>query len=570
MANRDLPTVSRRQWVRAISAGGAAAAIGTASAAAFGQTAQRTSGADSADLGTRGYNIRDFGAKGDGKSLDTAAVQAAVDACAKDQGGTVVVPAGTFVIGTIALKSNVTLFVAAAGKLLGSQNGADYHAAKRVPTSGDSTLGDGNWALIYAVGATNVSVQGPGTIEGAWPLPTGLHGASRPYGLLFYRCTNVAILDIQLLRCPYHMVRAVQSACIVIDGVYIHNRVGPNNDGFHFISCEYVNMSNCNVQCQDDACALFGSCKFVTVTNCTFSTRWSVFRFGGGTAENIVVSNCVLSGVFGCPIKFHGGPGSTFQNMSFSNLIFQDVTGPIHVSISSPVGMTMPDGPPEPPPAQPAQPLRREGPAIVRNISFSNIHGNVLTSVRPKVDYFQGRGGHGEGESFSAIVLNCVGSAVMENISLNDVHLTFGGGGSREIGANRKVPQRAGEYFSLGAIPAYGVYARGVKGLTVQNVRLQVATKELRPAIILERVTDAALLGVSAEGNVDAESVLRFIDSKDVLVTASRVLTPAAVFLSVEGAENANIVIEGGELSKAVKPLSLASGAEEKAVRMRT
>src|SRR6516164_8488714 len=171
MANRDLPTVSRRQWVRAISAGGAAAAIGTASAAAFGQTAQRTSGADSADLGTRGYNIRDYGAKGDGKSLDTAAVQAAIDACAKDQGGTVVVPAGTFVIGTIELKSNVTLYVAAAGKLLGSQDGAHYHAATGVPTSGDSTLGDGNWSLIYAVGATNVTVQGPGTIEGAWPLP---------------------------------------------------------------------------------------------------------------------------------------------------------------------------------------------------------------------------------------------------------------------------------------------------------------------------------------------------------------------------------------------------------------
>jgi hypothetical protein len=231
--------------------------------------------------------------------------------------------------------------------------------------------------------------------------------------------------------------------------------------------------------------------------------------------------------------------------------------------------MTMPAEPPEPQPAQPAQPVRREGPAVVRNISFCNIHGNVLTAARPKVDYFQGRGGHGNGESFSAIVLNCVGSAVMENISLSDVHLTFGGGGSREMGANRKVPERAGEYFSLGAIPAYGFYARGVKGLTMQNVRLQVASNDLRPAIILERVTDAALLGVSAEGNVEAESVVRFVDSKDVLMTASRVLTPAAVFLDVEGAESANIVVEGGDLSKVAKPIAFAAGAEEKAVRLR-
>ena len=479
------------------------------------------------------------------------------------------VPAGVFVIGTIELKSNVTLHVAAAGKLLGSQDGAEYHAAAGIPTSGDSTLGDGNWGLIYAVGATKVTVEGPGTIEGAWPLPAGLHGASRPYGLLFHRCKDLVIRNIELLRCPYHMVRAIQSAFIVIDGVHIHNRVGPNNDGFHFISCEYVNISNCNVQCQDDTCALFGSCKFVTVTNCTFSTRWSVFRFGGGTAENIAVSNCVFSGVFGCPIKFHGGSGSTYQNMSFSNLIFQDVTGPIHVSVASPAGMTFPEGPPEPEPEQPAQPVRRQGPGIVRNISFSNIHGNVLSTWRPKVDWFQGRS-HGDGEAFSAIVLNCVGSAVMENISLSDVHLTFGGGGTAAMGANRNVPKRAGEYFSLGPIPAYGVYARGVKGLTLDNVRLQVATKELRPAIVFEGVTDASVSGVSAEGNVGAESLLRFTDSKDVLVTAARVLTPAAVFLSVEGTGNANIIIEGGDLSKAAKPLDFAAGAEEKAVRLRT
>ena len=280
-------------------------------------------------------------------------------------------PAGTFLIGTIELKSNVTLHVAAAGKLLGSQGGANYHAAAEIPTSGDSTLGDGNWGLIYAVGAANVAVEGPGTIEGAWPVPDGLHGSRRPYGLLFYRCKNVAVRNIDLLRCPYHMVRAIQSAYILIEGVHIHNRVGPNNDGFHFVSCEYVNISNCNVQCQDDACALFGSCKFVTVTNCTFSTRWSVFRFGGGVAENIAVSNCVFSGVFGCPIKFHGGPGSLFQNMSFSNLIFQDVTGPIHVSISSPAGLTAARSPEPAPRSPPSRSAARGRPssAVFRSIT---------------------------------------------------------------------------------------------------------------------------------------------------------------------------------------------------------
>src|SRR5215469_9054368 len=87
-------------------------------------------------LGTREYNVRDFGAKGDGKNLDTEAVQAAIDACNKDQGGTVLVPAGEIVIGTIEMKSNVTLLVAALGNLLGSADGKQFHAADAIPLTG--------------------------------------------------------------------------------------------------------------------------------------------------------------------------------------------------------------------------------------------------------------------------------------------------------------------------------------------------------------------------------------------------------------------------------------------------
>src|SRR5579872_3252275 len=117
-------------------------------------------------LGVRTYNIRDFGARGDGSTLDTPAVQAAIDACHKDQGGTVLVPAGVFVIDTVEMKSNVTLHVAAAGKLLGSADGKQYHAADAIPLQGDSTLGDGNVGLIFAVKAENIAFEGPGTIDG--------------------------------------------------------------------------------------------------------------------------------------------------------------------------------------------------------------------------------------------------------------------------------------------------------------------------------------------------------------------------------------------------------------------
>src|SRR5581483_6618891 len=106
------------------------------------------------DAGARVYNVRDFGAKGDGQTLDTAAVQAAVDACTRDRGGTVLIPAGDFVIGTLELKSNVTLHLSAAGRLLGSGKPDHYSAGKDVPP------GNGNVVMLYAANAANITIEG--------------------------------------------------------------------------------------------------------------------------------------------------------------------------------------------------------------------------------------------------------------------------------------------------------------------------------------------------------------------------------------------------------------------------
>ena len=288
------PTMSRRQWLAQIPLPAVAAVVGTMATSAPHALAAQTA-SPASNLGARIYNIRDYGAKGDGTTLDTAALQAAIDACTADGGGTVLVPAGTFLIGATELKSNVTLHIAASAKLLGSADGKQYHAVDAIPLSGDTTLVDGNWALLFAVKQTNVTIEGPGTIDGQGfqfhsPVrgtlpPSGLGGNKRPYHILTYQCENLIIRNIDLIDCAYHSIRVIQSKRVHMDTIYIHNRVNGNNDGFHFISAQYVTVSNCIVLSQDDACALFGSCKFVTITNCIFSTRWSVFRFGGGFAR---------------------------------------------------------------------------------------------------------------------------------------------------------------------------------------------------------------------------------------------------------------------------------------------
>jgi hypothetical protein len=603
MPDTDQQSLSRRKWLRLASTSTVAASLGAGLLGGKSLAAEPDNAVPYKNLGTKTYNIRDFGAVGDGETLDTAALQSAIDACHKDLGGTVLVPAGTFVIGTTELKSNVTLHIAAAGTLLGSNHGKDYFAADAIPLEGDSTLGDGNTGLLFAVNAENIIVEGPGMIDGRGaqfhgpkrgdPSPAGISGSHRPYHLMFYRCKNLRIRDIFLKDCAFHSMRIVQCIYAWFSGIHLHSRVISNNDGFHFISCEYMHVSNCDIQCQDDACALFGSCKFITVTDCTFSTRWSVFRFGGGTAENIAVSNCIIDTVFGCPIKLHGSPNSRFENMSFSNLIINHVTGPISISMGArgrhrPPGMTDQTNAvagaissaetnsfsnnstnslsagfaPEPTPEELAQTS-----GVIRNISFNNIRATVVKPFPlPESEW---PSGYNPGEVFSCIGLNAVGTGWLENISFNDVHITFPGGGTAEHAAVRDVPKAIGEYYAAGIFPSYALYARQVRGLTLNNVRFEIAASDLRPAIVFDHVTDAAVNGLSVQGDNAAESVLRFIDSQDVLLSATRLMKPAAIFLQVEGANNGNIIVDGGDLSKAAAPLAFKNGADEKTVKFR-
>lgn len=561
--------LTRRQWLGKVGVPAAAALAGASGFAASRASAQPVETRD--DLGARVYNVRRFGAKGDGVALDTAAVQKAIDTCTADGGGTVLVPAGKFLIGTVELKSNVTLHLAAGCTLLGSGDGKHYHAIDAIPLHGDSTLGDGNWALLFAVNARNVTIEGPGTIDGqgaqfhsqvrGTPPPSGLGGNRRPYHVLAHRCERLVLREIALIDCAYHSIRVIQSKQVHMDQLYIHNRVNGNNDGFHFISAENVTVNNCTVYCQDDACALFGSCRNITVTNSFFSTRWSVFRFGGGTAENITVSNCVLSQVYGCPFKFHGTPGSRFERMSFSNIVLDQVTGPIHISIGpeSRKGAQSEEMPAE----------ASAAPAVVREIAFTNIHGTVTTDPPRQLAESTLTSTANPGERFSCIALNAVHGAVLEKISFDNIHLTFGGGGSAEDGARRDLPEIAGEYFMLGPMPAYGFYARNARGVTLNNVRFEVAQTELRPAVVLDNMDDVTIQGLSVQGNSASESALRFRDTRDVLITAPRLLAPAPVFLAVEGTRNQNITVDGGDISKAATPLAFKSGAPETVVKRR-
>jgi hypothetical protein len=532
----------------------AAASVGSLVTSASAKAADESTGA-------RVYDVRAFGAKGDGATLDTAAVQAAIDACHEGRGGVVLVPAGDFVVGTLELKSNVTLHLSAQGRLVGSGRPEHYRAGRGVPP------GNGNIVLISAADAENVCIEGQGTIDGngaafftgrgdnTGPGQNSAQGYfQRPHLLVLYRCRNLLVRDVFLTKSAYHCMRVLECERVRLEGVRIHNRVNKNNDGFHIQSSRYVHISNCDVACQDDACALFGSNKFVTVTNCTFSTRWSVFRFGGGEAENITVSNCVIYETYGCPVKMRCGARSRFENITFSNLVLKDVTGPISIGLDSVSRRRAGD----------TTPVVK---GVVRNITFNGIRASVVATGRQHAD-LPFKSEYRPGETRQCIVLNGANDEFLEGISFQDVHVTYEGGGTSEEAA-REVPQMAGEYFETGTPPAYGLYARGVRRLTLNNVRFDVAAPDQRPAVVFERVSDATVNGLAADGDPRAAALLRFVDTRDTLLTASRVLKPAAVFLRVEGASSEGITVDGGDISKAAAPVAFGSGASAKAVKLR-
>src|SRR6185369_2418170 len=131
----------------------------------------------------------------------------------------------------------------------------------------------------------------------------------------------------------------------------------------------------------------------------------------------------------------------------------------------------------------------------------------------------------------TCIVLNGVENDFIEGITFSDIHIRFEGGGTAEEAGRRDIPKMAGEYFELGVLPAYGLYARNVRGLTLQNVRFEVANPDLRPAVVLDHASEVGMIGFAAQGNPNAAALIRCADSQEVCLSACRVLAPSAAFL---------------------------------------
>jgi hypothetical protein len=512
-------------------------------------------------------SVRDLGAIGDGVTIDTSAIQSAIDACANMGGGTVFLPPGIYLTGTITLKDNVTLQVGSGARLLGSTSLADYPNLGR-PEGTIDYLEYLGYCLINAYRAHHIALTGEGCVDGqgtTFPygaenynfedqaLASSQQSFNRPTLLRFTDCQDVTISNLTLQHAASWCCNLEKCKEVRIHAVHLINRANQNNDGIDLTLCEDVMISDCHIDSGDDAIALKEGGLRIVVTNCIISTRWAAIRIGPeaqGVFRDIAVSNCVIYDTYGSAIKIQEVEGGVMENISFDNLVMNHVTGPISLRLGGYLGWR--------------QERKQSLPiGTLRNIRFNNIRATIADNAYPlphEVPAYPG-------EKKSCLNVTGVPGYFIENISFSGLHLTFSGGGTQED-AHRTVPElrdRYPEYHMFGTLPAYGIYIRHAKGLVFNDVNLATTIPDLRPALVSEDVEDLEVCNFrAAVAYTTPLMLLRNVHR--VYLHGCRPLGEVNLFLGVEGAESRDILLQSNDLRLAAQVYSLAEGASAEAV----
>jgi parallel beta-helix repeat protein len=285
------------------------------------------------------FNVKDFGAVGDGAVLDTAALQKTIDACTEAGGGIVRVPAGEYVSGTLRLKSNVTLSLDYGAYILGSQNHADYPIDSLRPSrEGNSEC------FLYAEDAVNIRLEGLGVIDGRgkpefFPKKAGPGGKdNRPRLIRFENCSNVTFVGLTYRNPAFWGIHLVDCKDIHITGVTLDMRDNhSNNDGIDLDGCENVLIENSEISSHDDGICLKSSlnpCRNIVVRDCTVTSKTAGFKCGTSSSGGFIdvdVSNCYF---YDCPmggIKLQIVDGGRMENINISRIRMDNVGSPLFI-----------------------------------------------------------------------------------------------------------------------------------------------------------------------------------------------------------------------------------------------
>lgn len=437
------------------------------------------------------YNIKDYQAVADGKTVNTNAIQRAVDDCALHGGGSVEVPAGVFLTGMITLKTNVNFHVGAGAVLQGIADGAKYTS------------------LILIDNAEHVSVTGDGVLFGnGKKFPVEESYPDRPYIIFARNSKNVRIEDVTLKHSAAWTLRLFGCQGVIIKGVSIYSHANFNNDGIDIDSKDVV-VSDCIVDSGDDGICLKNDdpkrpCENITVTNCIIASNCNLIKMGTSSVsgfKNISISNCVLRKASESPLHHWNDKPANFITDTITGIsgIALEIVDGGHMDQVSITNITM---------------TGVQTPIFIRLGSRNNATGSLENVLISNVN--------ATSRSRMASTISAVPGFYIRNVTVRDVMIKSTGGGTT-ADAQAIVPENEKGYpenrmFGW-SLPAYGLYVRHVENLTLDNVQLQLLKADNRPAVWLEDVHGLNAVGLKIERPAGNTPWLKQVNTSDVTFT---------------------------------------------------
>ena len=475
------------------------------------------------------YNIKNFGAKGDGKVLDTAAINKTIDAAAANGGGTVFFPAGNYLSFSIRLKSNITLYLDNGATILAADPAIDkgkYDSFEPNEFDMYQDFGHSHWknSLMWGIGIENFAIIGQGRIDGQGlskrspgpnkprtegETPASMKGNVSPLGetsplaemeglgtkaIALKLSKNITLKDFTIFRGGHFALLATGVDNLTIDNL----KVDTNRDGFDIDSCRNVRISNSSVNSpNDDAIVLKSSYALgfnratenVTITNSQVS-GFDLGTFLNGTfqtTQEFAPDKDRPTGRLKLGTESNGG----FKNITVSNIVFVHSRGLALETVDggniedvSITNITMRDILTAPIFIRLGK--RQRAPAGTPTAKIKRIIiDNVVVS---------------DAESKYASIIAGLSESPIEDVHLSNIRIHYRGGGTAED-AKRDVPENEKNYpepSMFGVLPAYGFYVRHASGITFDNVEVSFENSDARPAFMLEDVKGAEFFRTNA------------------------------------------------------------------------
>ncbi len=406
------------------------------------------------------YNVRSFGAAADGKTLDTAAIQKAIDKCASAGGGQVLLEPGRYLSGTIHLKTNVTMYLDAGAMLIGTKDLTKYDKPEVPDFMPEAKWGKWHRALILACGASNISIEGRGVIDGNKVFdPTGEERMRGPHTFVFVDCNQVNIRDITFLdSANYAVFFQVSDNVDIRDTVFIGGWDGVHWRGAPTRDCENVRIVGCEFYTGDD-CIAGRYWQNTLIRDCVINSSCNGIRLIG-PAEHLIIQDCLF---YGPGIRPHRTsdrhnmlaavnlqPGAwdatkgNLDDVMISDLTIHNVATPFHISL---------------------KPGNTAGEITVNRVSATGVYRTACSVESWAEDAF-------------------------DRVVFRDMTVEYEAGVSKRTSKAVKSPG-----VDARALPAWGLYARKVEHLELDNVRMRYKKEDYRPVLMCEDVDSLILDG---------------------------------------------------------------------------